>query len=396
LKKRIVFIMSDTGGGHRAAAEAIRDALISRYGAEQVEATLIDVFKASYFPFNKAPELYPRWVKHGKRSYEMSFNLTDTRFRASLISRTYYLAHARRFRKLFAQYPADVVVCVHSILNRPVKRAYNALEQRPPFVTVVTDLVSTHFFWYDKTVEKCYVPTQAAYERGIEAGLRPDQLHITGLPVHPQFLENLGDKAAARAELGWLPDKPAILMVAGGDGMGPLYETAQAINAQRLDCQLAIVAGRNELLKARLDAAEWQQPTHIYGFVRNMPRLMTAADILVTKAGPGTITEAACAGLPMILFDAIPGQESGNVTYVVENNAGVYAPKPQVMAQIVSDWLSEGADGLAQRAEHARQIANPKAVWEIAEAVWEWAHQPPVAGRPKRRNRLNFWRGKSS
>jgi 1,2-diacylglycerol 3-beta-galactosyltransferase len=385
VKKRILFLMSDTGGGHRAAAEAIRDALFIRYGRDHVEAEMIDIFKESHFPIKYAPEIYPRWVNHGKSSYAMGFRLSDTRRRAAAISRTYYWTHARRFRKLFQSHPADVVVCVHSIVNRAVKRAYNAMEERPPFITVVTDLVSTHMFWFERTVERCLVPTQAAYDRGIEAGLAPHQLHITGLPVHPEFMERLGSKAEARAELGWRDDAPVILMVAGGDGMGRLYDTALALNAKHLNCQLAIIAGRNQNLKARLEAVAWNQPVHIYGFVTNMPRLMAAADVIVTKAGPATITEAAIAGLPMVLMDAIPGQEEGNVTYVIENEAGAYAPDPQLAADTVATWLAEGAEGLALRTSNARRIANPNAVWEIADEVWKWAHQSYVPGKTKRR-----------
>jgi 1,2-diacylglycerol 3-beta-galactosyltransferase len=380
--------MSDTGGGHRAAAEAIRDALYRRYGEANVAATLLDVFKASRFPFNYMPELYPWLVNRSKSSYSMGFRLSDTRRRAALLSRVYYATNIRRFKKMIRANPADVVVCVHSIINRAAKSAYNALDTRPPFITVVTDLVSTHYFWFDRTVERCLVPTEAAYQRGLEAGLQPQQMRVTGLPVHPEFMERLTDKAAARQALHWHADKPAVLMVAGGDGMGPLYETARAIDEKRLDCQLAIVAGRNQALKTRLESATWQQPVHIYGFVRNMPQLMAAADMIVTKAGPATITEAAIAGLPMILSDAIPGQEEGNVTYVIDNEAGAYAPQPALVADTVEQWLREGPDGLTRRAQQARRIASAEAVWRIAEEVWDWAQHPPLT-QPRRRT---LWR----
>ncbi|MBL8121064.1 MAG: galactosyldiacylglycerol synthase, partial [Anaerolineae bacterium] len=154
--------------------------------------------------------------------------------------------------------------------------------------------------------------------------MKPEQMRVTGLPVHPNFAERLTDKANARKELGWNPELPAILMVGGGEGMGPLYEAARAINNRHLNCQIAIIAGRNQVLKDKLESDTWNQPTRVYPFVTNMPVLMAAADILVTKAGPATISEACIAGLPQILYDAIPGQETGNVEFVVQNNAGVF------------------------------------------------------------------------
>jgi 1,2-diacylglycerol 3-beta-galactosyltransferase len=271
-----------------------------------------------------------------------------------------------------------VVVSVHSVITRPTLRALYSFPTRPPYLTVVTDLVTTHYFWYDRRTDRCFVPTQAAYDRGLAARMRPDQMRITGLPVDPRFVQRLTSKAEARAELRWDAEMPAVLMAAGGDGMGPLYETARALDALPHRFQIAIVAGRNKLLKDRLESTTWSHLVHIYPFVRNMPTLMAAADILVTKAGPATITEAAIAGLPMILSDAIPGQEDGNVTYVVSSNAGAYCPKPSLVAETVSQWLHEGPDTLRRLSENARRIANPNAVWDIADEVWQWAHHGPI------------------
>lgn len=385
MKKRVLFLMSDTGGGHRAAAEAIRDAMFLRYGEDAVAIELVDVFRHSSFPLNYMPEFYPWIVNHGKISYGMGFYLSNTRRRAKVLSTSMYLTNANRLRRMVLNHPADVVVCVHSVIARPSMQAFLAMDERPPFITVVTDLVSTHMFWYVRQGERCLVPTQIAYDRGLACGLNPEQLRITGLPVHPRFNRNRMNKAEARQALRWRQDLPVVLLVAGGEGMGPLYETARAINNKALDCQLAIIAGKNQALKERLVAAAWNQPTHIYGFVDNMPRLMAAADILVTKAGPATICEAAIAGLPMILNDAIPGQETGNVDYVVGSGAGVYAPNPNAVSDTVQLWLLEGPEGLARRAENARRLARPDAVWDIAGEVWRYAHHGPI-----RNVRTNF------
>lgn len=376
--KRVLFLMSDTGGGHRAAAEAIRDALYLRYGRENVAAELVDVFRESIFPLNYMPEFYPWLVNRSKASWEAGYKFSNTPERARMLSRGMYLSSAHRLKRMARQHPADVVVCVHSVITRPSLRVYRRLPKRPPFITVVTDLVSTHVFWYDKHTDRCLVPTKPAYDRGLECGLGPQQLRVTGLPVHPDFMQSLKDKRAARAELGWHPDLPTVLMVAGGEGMGPLYEAARAINERNTGCQLVIIAGKNKTLRTKLEASSWNQPTHIYPFVTNMPLMMAAADILVTKAGPATISEACIAGLPMIIYDAIPGQETGNVDYVVENNAGLYAPEAGQMAQAVADWLQEGPEGLVKRSANARRIARPDAVWDIADEVWQWAHQPLI------------------
>lgn len=377
--KRILIVMSDTGGGHRAAAEAISAALHQRYGEDAVAIKLVDGFREySPAPLKYMPELYPWWVNTSKTAWGASYNLSNTRRRARILSRTMYMTAGGGLKRMVREHPADVIVSVHSVLTRPAMQAFLRYEQRPPFVIVVTDLVSTHHFWYEKRAERCLVPTREAYERGLDSGLSPDQLRVTGLPVHPRFVQGLQDRAEARQSLGWDADLPAVLLVGGGEGMGPLYETARAINARRLPCQLTIIAGKNEALRSRLQAQTWNQPTNIYGFRRDMPVLMAATDILVTKAGPATITESTIAGVPMILYDAIPGQETGNIAYVEDNQVGVYAPNPQQVAASLAAWLDEGPEALAQRSARAQQLARPNAVFDIADEIWHYAHMGPI------------------
>ncbi len=374
MSKRVLILMSDTGGGHRAAAEAIREALYIRHGPDMAQVELVDVFREySPPPLKYMPEFYPWWINHNKSSWGTGYNLSNTRRRAHILSNTMYATIERGLKRMFREHPADVVVSVHSVLTRPAMRALTRFDQRPPFMAVVTDLVSTHHFWYDKRCERCLVPTDAAYERGLESGLAPGQLRNTGLPVHPHFVRGLKDKAEARQMLGWRQDLPTVLLVGGGEGMGPIYKTARAIDAQNLRCQLIVIAGHNKQLKADLEACHWNQPTRIYPFMKDMPTVMAAADILVTKAGPATITEACIAGVPMILYDAIPGQETGNVEYVVSHNVGVFAPSPQGVSEALAGWLAEGPQAVQARSDRARAIARPNAVFDIADEVWQYA-----------------------
>jgi 1,2-diacylglycerol 3-beta-galactosyltransferase len=383
--KRILFLMSDTGGGHRAAAEAMIEALNMRYPGE-LQMEMVDVFRNyTRFPYTRMPEFYPWLINNSKSSWGAGYRFSNTRARARALSTGFYNYSESRLKQMIRQHPTDLVVNVHSVLARPCMEAYSRVPgERPPYTVVVTDLVSTHYFWYDRRAERTLVPTQEAYDRGIKAGLKPEQMRITGLPVHPKFAEKLKDKAAARAELGWDPDLPAILMVGGGDGMGPLFKTSRAINARNLKCQIAIIAGRNKQLKDNLDTSEWNQPTHTYSFVTNMPLLMAAADILVTKGGPATLCEACIARVPSIIYDAIPGQETGNVEWIVNNNAGVFAPTPRGVADTVAAWLGEGAEGLARRSAAAAALGKPNAVWEIAEELYAYAHHAPIVN-PRRR-----------
>jgi 1,2-diacylglycerol 3-beta-galactosyltransferase len=244
-------------------------------------------------------------------------------------------------------------------------RAIRNCGRKIPFTTVVTDLVSTHAAWYTNQADLIIVPTTVAYRRALSLGISPEHMEVVGLPVAERFCQLAGNQVEIRARLGWPRDRLVILLVGGGEGMGPLEPTAHAIDAAGLPLQLVIIAGRNKKLKERLERYPWRVPAAIYGFVQEMPDFMRAADILVTKAGPGTISEAFIAGLPMVLYSRLPGQEDGNVGYVVSNEAGVWAPRPDAVVAALANWLYN--PDLRQRASNAcLHLARPYAAREIA------------------------------
>jgi 1,2-diacylglycerol 3-beta-galactosyltransferase len=259
---------------------------------------------------------------------------------------------------------------VHSVITNPALWAWQALEKRPPFLAVITNLITTHPIGYNPTLELTMLPNNIALEQALACDMPRERLEITGIPVHPEFAEE-ADKGQLRKQLGW-EDKLTVLMVAGGDGMANLSEIALAINERQLDIQLVIVAGRNKALKRQSEAMTWKQKVHVYPFVSNMPDLMKAADVIVTKAGPSSICEAAVVGLPMILISAIPGQETANVGYVVDNCAGAWSPSPSQVAETLHAWSKDEALLETMRV-NAKKLANPKAAFAIAEHIMQWA-----------------------
>jgi 1,2-diacylglycerol 3-beta-galactosyltransferase len=358
----IVFLFSDTGGGHRSASEAIIEAIELEF-PNQITSEMVDLFR-DYAPppFDLASEIYPplsRMPKVWGFGYRHTNNLRSTRNIYNMV----WPYIRRSIHKLVQEHPGDLIVSVHPMMNTPVLRSIR--ERKNPFVTVVTDMVSTHAAWYDSRADLIIVPTDIAKQRGIEFGVSPDKLQVIGLPVADRFCRASGESYEIRKKFGWPLDLPVILLVGGGDGMGPLEKTAHAINDAGLNAALIVVAGRNRRLKSRLEKYPWTMPVSIYGFVRAMPDFMRAANVLVTKAGPGTISEACIAGLPIILYSKIPGQEDGNVDYVVNEGAGVWAPEPDQVVAALQTWLN-APELRWQAASQCRRIARPDAARQIA------------------------------
>ncbi|OGT25829.1 MAG: hypothetical protein A2Z17_07575 [Gammaproteobacteria bacterium RBG_16_66_13] len=359
---RIVLLFSDTGGGHRSAAEAIAEAVELEFPA-RFETRLVDVFKAyAPTPLNQSPALYPEMMRR-PQIMGLAYRLSNGHQRGRVLTAVTWPYVRRAAQRLVSEMPADAFVSVHPLFIAPVLKALGPM--RPPFVTVVTDIVSTHALWYHHQADVCFVPTAAALDRALACGLLPEQVRLVGLPVADRFCRPAGDQDALLRELDWPKDRPTVLVVGGGEGMGPLYETARALARGGGSFALAVVAGRNETLRRRLEAAHWDVPTTIYGFERRMPEMMRAATLLVSKAGPGTITEAMNAGLPMVLYSYLPGQEEGNAAYVVETGAGLWAPGPEATAAAVRRWLARPAD-IDRASRAARAAARPQAAREIA------------------------------
>jgi len=375
----ILILFSDTGGGHRSAAEAIIEAIELEYG-EAVTTEMLDFFKGyAPLPLNKMPDWYPDMVK-APHLWGLSFKISDGRRRARAITASMWPYVGRAARAIVKDHPADLVVTVHPLATTVIIKALG--HNRPPFVTVVTDMVTTHALWYDQRADLILVPTEQARQRALDYTMLANRVRVVGQPVAARYCVPAGDKIALRENLGWEKEKPIVLLVGGGEGMGPLGKTARAIATAGLDLALVIVTGRNKRLKKHLEALDWPVPAHIYGFTHEMPEFMRAADVLVTKAGPGTIAEALNASLPIILYARLPGQEDGNVTFVVEERLGVWAPTPARVAEVLTNWV-QNPHVREQYAANCRQAARPDAARQIARAIGEVLEFTPQENRAK-------------
>jgi len=365
-KPHILFLFSDTGGGHRSAAEAVIEALGLEF-PNAFTTEMVDFFKEyAPIPFNKMPDLYPQLVK-APQLWQAGFYATDGRARARVITTAFWPYASRAARKLLDNHPSDIIVTTHLAANSVGLKALGKNRSRR-FITVITDPVTTHALWFDKRADLILVPTEMARERAISYHMPSEKVHVVGQPVADRYCAPPGDKRALREKLGWMQEKMLVLLIGGGEGMGPIARTATAIAESGLDVGLIIVAGRNQRLKAKLESHAWPIQTIVYGFTSNLPDFMRAADVLVSKAGPGTIAEALNAGLPIILNARVLGQEDGNVTYVQKERVGVWAPNPERVVRTLAKWL-EKPEERERFAQNCLRAARPQAARLIARFI---------------------------
>ncbi|KAH9304632.1 hypothetical protein KI387_009036, partial [Taxus chinensis] len=371
--KTVLILMSDTGGGHRASAEAIKAAFMIEYG-DEYKVHVTDLFKEhTPWPFNQMPRSYNFLVKH-ETLWKVAFHGTVPRcvHCPQLAAAAAFIAS--KVEKGLRKYQPDIIVSVHPLMQHIPIRIIESrdLPKKILFTTVITDLNTCHPTWFHNRVTRCYCPTNEVATRALDEGLVRSQVRVYGLPIRPSFCKNLRRKAELRKDMGMNYNLPAVLLMGGGEGMGPVAATAMALEQTLYNNilgksigQLVVICGRNRELANKLQIIEWKIPVQIRGFVSNMEEWMGACDCIITKAGPGTIAEALVQGLPIILNDFIAGQEVGNVPYVVDNGAGVFCKSPKEIGNIVARWFDPKSLELKQMSENALKLAQPNAVFDI-------------------------------
>ena len=363
----VLIAFADTGGGHRAAAHAIRDALHT--GGDDIEVVLRDPYaESARWPFPIVQQLYPHVVQHAGWVWRTGFRLTNSHRVVSWVQRAAWPVLRRGFAALTATAP-DLIVCTHPLLTTPLRRTF----PDTPIIVVVTDLVSGHLSWYDRGADMVIVPTEAARLAALRAGISSEHLRVVGLPVSPAFAAVPGERGALQAALGWATDRPTVLLAGGAEGIGQIEAITVAIDRAQLPCDIAVVAGRNYSLAKRLRARRWQGTVHVYDYVTNFAELVRGASALITKAGPGTIAEACASGCPLILTSAIEDQETGNVDFVTQGRAGVWAPSSLATTVALHAWLvgRDAPAALRRAATGALKLARPKAAGDIATLIRE-------------------------
>ncbi|HEY3290584.1 MAG TPA: glycosyltransferase [Anaerolineae bacterium] len=366
---RIVLLYADTGGGHRSAAEAIaRGFEIDTPGRHDV--SLVNAIAHMAFPYNQMERSYPAVVNGPRLLHQLSFHATNSRRRSWILRVLLRLAGANMARDVLVNHPADVYVSCSPIYTQVLPYYMARWHRATPFVVVATDLVSGHAFNYAPEADLMLVPTEYAQREAIANQVAPESIVVTGQPVSPDIQARTRQASdALRLELGFDHALPLVLLIGGGDGMGRLGATARAIAQSDLRLQLLVVCGRNDAVKMELDQLP-QRTVRMktLGFVNTVPELMGLADILVTKAGAATVAEAFIAGLPMLIYDAIPGQEDGNWRYVSREGAGAYKPEPADIVAELRRLLADTA-ALARMRLASTRLAKPDAAIAIARAI---------------------------
>jgi 1,2-diacylglycerol 3-beta-galactosyltransferase len=354
-----------TGTGHLRAAQAIQAALIEM-GVE----TDIDTSYTEFgpFPHKYSAELYSIFIRYFPLGWEFFFRWFEHPTGYWFVTKRIYGHNEIWFDGINAA-NYDTLICTHPGQAYAITHFAQKLgKNRPRTVNVVLDIRRVYRHWLLPDFDITFVPNDYVAELAQSYGVPADTIFVAGLPYASGF-GTPSQTAGLHERLGLRDDLPIVVVMGGGEGAGRIGEIVQAFDRERVNAHLVVITGRNKRLYQSLTSQQWQLPVSVLGYVENVSDYLTVADLLISKAGPGTLNEACITGTPVIIYGNVMGQESGNVDYIVSGGGGVYEPRPRKVATLVTEWLA-APHLLEQMAANVRQLAHPNAVPTVVQTLY--------------------------
>jgi processive 1,2-diacylglycerol beta-glucosyltransferase len=364
---RILIATVTAGGGHLAAAAALEEAWRAEHPNDVVEKLdLLKLFSSLHRKLYS--EGYVKLVERAPDLWGMMFAKTDDPKllqKLKRIQRKFPSGSKKRFARHVMQFKPDVVLCTHFLPLETLTPLREEEGIKPFVVSVVTDF-EAHALWMESCVDLYCVAAEETKARLVARGATAKNILATGIPIAGKFSSN-PDAKAIRKQYGLRDDLPVLLVLSGGFGMGPVAEILLELDKAQSPFQILVVAGRNEELRRKLATGDYKHPTRVLGFSTNMHELMAVSDLIITKPGGLTTSEALAMGKPLFILNPIPGQEAANSDFLLERGAAVKANRVEDLPYRVEQLL--GSKKLAEMAKTAKALGRPQAARTICREV---------------------------
>jgi len=367
LMDRFEFCFFDAGGGHRAAATALKMAVESQQRPWDVQLANLQEILDSIDILKKCAgiriEDYYNWMLRSGWTLGSAQLMRVLQFAI----RCRHRAAVRLLEAHWKEVQPEMVVSFVPHFNRELGESFSRAFPGRPFVTILTDLADyPPHFWIERQPQYFICGSERAVEQARSMGHPPERIfRASGMILRPTFYEApVEDRAAERERLGLLRDLPTGLVLFGGHGSQAMLEIAERLDRSALDLQLILICGRNEKLASALRAAKSRLPRYVEGFTTQVNRYMQLADFFIGKPGPGSVSEALAMRLPVIVECnawTLP-QERYNAEWVLEKEVGVKLGSFREIAGAVAQLIEPGA--LARYRANAASLEN-RAVFEI-------------------------------
>jgi len=366
-------LSASVGAGHLRAAQAVELAI--RETRPDAVVKNLDVLQLTNTAFRRLySEAYLEIVNKAPHVLGLFYDLLNQRRTRSTGERLGAVVQKLNLLKLCDLLECerwDVIVNTHFLPTEIIAQLRRRRKIRTPQITVTTDF-ETHRAWAHQPCERYCTATEegAAYLK--QFGVDGATLRVTGIPIHPVF-SRPKDRRECLKRQNLRGDRPVVLQLAGGFGVGPIEKLFRAILEVEAPIELVAVAGRNEKVRKQLERVEVpaRHRAKVLGFTDQIDELMAAADVVVTKPGGLTSSEILARGAAMVIVNPIPGQESRNSDHLLENGAAIKANNLATLPLKLARLLNDPAR-LESLKSNARRIAKPQAAFDVARMALEW------------------------
>jgi processive 1,2-diacylglycerol beta-glucosyltransferase len=370
---RILVLSASVGAGHLRAAEAVElalrqtlpDAIVRNVDVLEMTNRL---FKRLYGQFyldlvNKAPHALGYF-------YDMLDQPRSPKARSDKLRLYLEKLNLKAFVKFLKEEPWDLVINTHFLPAEIIASLRQKKELDLPHVTASTDF-ETHRLWVNQPCDRYFTATPEGALYLQHWGVPAADTFVTGIPIHPVF-STPKDRKACIAKHGLADDRPIVLQLSGGFGVGPIEKIFHGLLGVEQPIQLVTITGRNEKLKDQLSKIKPpdRHKVKVMGFTKEIDELMQAADLVVSKPGGLTTSEVLARGAVMVIVNPIPGQESRNSDYLLENGAAIKANNLATLGFKVNALLKDPVRLEVLRA-NVRRIAKPRAAFDVVEKSLE-------------------------
>ncbi len=367
---RILVLSASVGAGHLRAAQAVELALKqTRPDAVVKNVDVLDLTNAAFRRlYGKA---YLDLVNRVPHVFGYFYDLMDRpspsgKHRGDRLRLAVEKLNLRAFISLLTEEPWDLVINTHFLPAEVIASLRRGGELKVPQVTATTDF-ETHRLWVNQPCDHYFTATEEGAQYLHHWGVPKGDTTATGIPIHPVF-STPKDRKTCLDRHGLAGGRPVLLQLAGGFGVGPIGQIYRALLDVERPLQVVVVAGKNGSAKAELEKVNVPErhKAKVMGFTTEIDELMAAADLVVSKPGGLTTSETLARGAGMVVVNPIPGQESRNSDYLLENGAAIKVNNVATLAYKLSEVL--GDDGrLGRLKENARRLARPRAAFDVVE-----------------------------
>jgi Glycosyltransferase family 28 C-terminal domain/Monogalactosyldiacylglycerol (MGDG) synthase len=365
------FVFFDAGGGHRAAATALKAVIDQQNRGWNVRLVNLQELLDALDIFRKITGIRLEDIYNHLLAKGWTLGSGEMLKAMHGLFRLYHRPAVKLLERHWAETKPDMVVSLVPNFNRAMREGLRNALPSTPYVTILTDFADyPPHFWIERQEQYLICGTERAVQQARASGFREDQVFgVSGMILRPTFYERVTvDRAAERRKLDLDPERPTGLVLFGGLGSNLMLDIASKLNASDAGVQLILICGRNEKLAQRLRAMPKNIPMHVEGFTANVAHFMRLADFFVGKPGPGSISEAVAMKLPVIIERnawTMP-QERYNAEWVKEKRAGVVLPNFRGIDEAVTRMLTTSE--FAGYKASVEKIEN-RAVFEIPDIL---------------------------